>query len=82
MTNETPLSQTLLGSFVSSYFRSRRLEDRIRELSALALAATDSTHLNKILEQLSTALHHQVERLRKQASDHTLHPERRQSRLT
>jgi hypothetical protein len=80
MTDKNESPQTLLGSFFSSYFRSRRLEDRIRELSALALAATESAHLSSILHQLSTALHHQVERLRKQASEPTLRPERRHSR--
>jgi hypothetical protein len=80
MTDDKAPPQTLLGSFISCYFRSRRLEDRIRELCALALAATESSHLSSILEQLSAALHDQVERLRKQACERTLRPERRQSR--
>jgi hypothetical protein len=70
----------LLGSFISCNFRSRRLEDRIRELCALALASTESTHMSGVLEQLSTAMHEQVERLRRQATERELSPERRQSR--
>jgi len=80
MTDQSAPPQTLLGSFISCYFRSRRLEDRIRELCALALAATESGHLTSVLEQLSAALHDQIERLGKQASERALLPERRQSR--
>jgi hypothetical protein len=80
VTSEKAHPSTLLGSFVDCYFRSRRLEDRIRELCALAVAATEASHLTSVLDQLSTALHQQVDRLRMQASERSLRPERRQSR--
>ena len=73
--------RSLLGSFISNYFRSRRLEDRIRDLCAQALVVDEPAQLNSILEQLSIALHEQVERLRKRAAGTSLQPERRLSRI-
>ena len=70
----------LLGSFISWHFRSRRLEDRIRELCAKAVVTTEPTELRAVLEQLTNALHVQVERLRKQATESSLPAERRLSR--
>jgi hypothetical protein len=72
--------RTLLGSFISWHFRSRRLEDRIRELCAKAVVTTEPAELSTVLEQLTNALHVQVERLRKQAAVTSLPAERRFSR--
>lgn len=70
----------LLRSFISWHFRSRRLEDRIRDLCAKAVATTEPAELSIVLEQLTKALHVQVERLRKQATERSLPAERRFSR--
>jgi hypothetical protein len=70
-------ARTLLGSLLSSFSRSRRLEDRIRKLSAEAVAATDPVEANRILEELSSALRHHVERMRELASDRSQRGERR-----
>jgi len=72
--------RTVLGSFISWHFRSRRLEDRIRELCAKAVITTEPTELSAVLEQLTNALHAQVERLRKRAIESSLPAERRFSR--
>jgi hypothetical protein len=72
--------RTLLGSFISWHFRSRRLEDRIRELCAKAVVTSEPTELSAVLEQLTSALHVQVDRLRKRATQSTLPAERRYSR--
>jgi hypothetical protein len=61
-------ARTLFGSLLSSFSRSRRLEDRIRKLSSEAVAATDPIETNRILEELSSALRHHVDRLRELAS--------------
>lgn len=73
-------SRSLLGSFICWHFRSRRLEDRIRELCAKAVVTKDPAEVNVILEQLSGALHEQVERIRKQIVQPPVVPERRFSR--
>jgi hypothetical protein len=72
--------RSLLGSFISWHFKSRRLEDRIRELCAKALVTTEPAELSAVLEELTNALHVQVERLRKQATVTSLPAERRFSR--
>lgn len=59
---------TLLRSFLSSYSRSRRLEDKIRKLCADAVATTDPSQLNEILEQLAQALREHTDRVRKMAA--------------
>jgi hypothetical protein len=80
MSDKKTFSRSLLGSFISWHFRSRRLEDRIRELCAKAVVTTEPAELTAVLEQLTTALHVQVERLRKQATECALPAERRLSR--
>jgi hypothetical protein len=72
-------ARTLLASLVSSFSRSRRLEDRIRKLCAQAVDTTDLSELSQILKQLTAALHDQIERLRKLAVSRPIPPERRQS---
>jgi hypothetical protein len=47
---------------------SRRLEDRIRELCALAIYETEPDALNEILQDLRKAVHQYVEQLRKRAA--------------
>jgi hypothetical protein len=78
--DDTKQPRSLLGSFLSWHFRARRLEDRIRDLCARAVTTTEPAELSAILEQLSTALHVQVDRLRKRAIESTLQAERRFSR--
>jgi hypothetical protein len=68
---------SLFGSLLSSFSRSRRLEDRIRKLSSEAVAATDPVEANRILEELASALRSHVERMRELASSRALPPERR-----
>jgi hypothetical protein len=70
----------LMRSFLRWHFKSRRLEDRIRDLCAKAVVTTDPEELNEILQQLSSALHDQVERIRNRVSQPRLAPERRFSR--
>jgi 3-phenylpropionate/cinnamic acid dioxygenase small subunit len=80
MAKEIPPSKTLLGSLLSHYSMSRRLEDRIRRLSAQVVSATDPSEMNTISQQLKDALHEHVERLRSKLTGGTLLHERRQSR--
>jgi hypothetical protein len=54
------------GNFIR--MPSRRLEDRIRELCAKAVAA-DSSELSAIFSELKSALHEHSERLRKLAAE-------------
>jgi hypothetical protein len=72
--------RSLLGSFISWHFRSRRLEDRIRELCAKAVATEEPAELNELLSQLTAALHEQVDQIRKRVTQDKLAPERRFSR--
>ena len=72
-------ARSLLGSLLSSFSRSRRLEDRIRNLCAKAMVTTDPTELSGILEQLRAALRDHVARLRRLAAGFRLPPERRHS---
>jgi hypothetical protein len=74
-----PPARTLLGSLLSSLSRSRRLEDRIRNLCAKAMDTTDPTELPEILDQLQVALHDHVDRLRQLAAGGPLPTERRHS---
>jgi hypothetical protein len=48
--------------------RTRRLEDRIRELCSRVVASEDSEELNAILPELREALHWAIERLRTRAA--------------
>jgi hypothetical protein len=73
---QTPV-RTLLGSLISTFSRSRRLEDRIRRLCAQAVDTSDLADLAVILEQLGAALHDHIDRLRKLAAARPLPPERR-----
>jgi hypothetical protein len=80
MNDLQPPARTLLGSLLSSFSRSRRLEDRIRTLCAQAKATTtDAAELPEILEQLQAALHDHVDRMRKSAAGYPLPPDRRHS---
>ncbi len=79
MDHQQPPARTLLGSLVSTFSRSRRLEDRIRKLCAQAVDTTDLSELSKVLEQLTAALHDHIDRLRKLAAMRPIPPERRQS---
>jgi hypothetical protein len=72
-----PPARTLLGSLLSTLSRSRRLEDRIRKLSAEAVATDDPAEANRILEELAIALHDHVDRLRQLAGRRPVPPERR-----
>ena len=54
---------------------SRRLEDRIRELCAKALAAPDSADSNEVMQQLREALREHANRLRQLAA-RKLRPQR------
>lgn len=53
----------------------RRLEDRIRDLCAKAVAA-GSGELNPILSELQAALHEHTQRLRRMAAASTFHSPR------
>jgi hypothetical protein len=81
MNGEKTLARSLLGSFISWHFRSRRLEDRIRELCAKAVVTTEPDELRSILDRLTSDLHVHVERLRKQATRNSIPTERRFSRF-
>lgn len=78
MTNQQSAARTLLASFLSSHFKSRRLEDRIRSLCTRAVAATDPAELMPILEQLTAALRDHTVRVRQLATMRPTPPERRQ----
>ena len=78
MNHVPPPDQTLFGSLLSSISRSRRLEDRIRRLSAEAVAADDPAEANRILEELTVALRDHVDRLRQLATARSVPAERRQ----
>jgi uncharacterized coiled-coil protein SlyX len=47
--------------------RSRRLDDRIRELCAKVATSKDSEEVNLILPELQTAIHQAIQRLRLRA---------------
>jgi len=55
----------------------RRLEDRIRNLCAKAVASEDSPELQEVFEQLRAALHEHNERLRKSLTEPQLLQRRR-----
>jgi hypothetical protein len=48
--------------------RTRRLDDRIRELCSDAVAAKDSPHVKSILSELQSAIHQYTSRFRARAS--------------
>jgi hypothetical protein len=79
MDHQQPPARTLLGSLLSSFSRSRRLEDRIRRLCQQAVTTTDVGELSRILEQLTVALHAHIERVRQVATMRAIPPERRRS---
>ena len=70
----------LMRSFLRGHFKSRRLEDRIRDLCAKAVTISEPAELNAILGQLTTAHHEQMERIRKRLREPRVAPERRFSR--
>ena len=53
----------------------RRLDDRIRELSAL-IATTPDADLEPILKELQSAIHEKIELLRKAAAKHLIRIQR------
>ncbi len=55
----------------------RRLDDRIRELCAKAVASQDSAELPRVLAELRVAMREHTERLRHSAVNPPLLPERR-----
>jgi hypothetical protein len=63
--------------------RSRRLDDRIRELCAHAVAADNSPHMKSILSELQSAIHQYTQRLRARAAailtGRNLAPDRRKT---
>lgn len=50
----------------------RRLEDRIRDLCAQAIAADGGPELDVIIPELRRAIHEHIERLRKKAAEKLL----------
>lgn len=56
---------------------SKRLEDRIKELCAEAIATPESPELNVVLKQLQDALHEHTDRLRDMAASRRVRVERR-----
>jgi hypothetical protein len=55
----------------------QRLEDRIKELCAKAVATDESPELNEILQQLRIALSEHTRRMRKLVAGFSVRPERR-----
>jgi hypothetical protein len=55
----------------------QRLDDRIKDLCAKAVATPPSTELEGILRQLKDALHEHTEHLRKMAANYRTGTERR-----
>jgi hypothetical protein len=55
----------------------RRLEDRIRELCAKVVTTPGAPEWNKILQQLTAALHEHTNRMRKLIAEFPMRPERR-----
>ena len=70
-------ARNIFGSLLSSYSRSRRLEDRIRRLCSQAVAATEPAELKPILEQLTAALRNHIQRVRQLATMCPTPPDRR-----
>jgi hypothetical protein len=60
----------------------RRLDDRIRELCAKAVATEDSSELHDILQQLRASLHEHAKRLRKSALSRLFLAEKRAGSLS
>jgi hypothetical protein len=77
MNERQPSARNIFGSLLSSYSRSRRLEDRIRRLCSEAVTAAEPAELNPILEQLSAALRNHTERVRQLATMRPTPPDRR-----
>jgi hypothetical protein len=72
-----PPNGDLFASLLASQSRSRRLDDRIRQLCAQAVATTDADELIRILGQLTSALRAHTERVRQLAVIRPTPPERR-----
>ena len=77
MDRQIPSPGALLGSFLSSFSRTRRLEDRIRKFCFDAISATDPEELDRIMEHLKTALHDHTSRTRRMVFEGPIQPERR-----
>lgn len=79
MNSHSPKTDGLLTSFLSSYSRARRLDDRIRKLCAQAVESSDPHELNVILQQLGSALRDHTARIRKLAAARPAPQDRRAS---
>lgn len=79
MESHDPTRKTCLGSLISYYVVPRRLEDRIKALSARAVSTTDPDELKKIHHQLRDLLREHVRRLRELLASPTVRTERRQA---
>ncbi len=77
MDPEHSSSNALVGSFLSSLSRTRRLDDRIRKLCADAVACADPVQLQRIMERLKLALHDHSSRVRNMAAAGPARRERR-----
>ena len=71
-------SREILNSYLTAM--PQRLNDRIRELCAMAVATAASPELEEILRQLRKALHEHAKRLRKVLSEYPLRRERRSTK--
>jgi hypothetical protein len=71
----------LLGSFLSSLSRTRRLEDRIRQLCTDAVICVEPAELDWIMDRLKTALHDHALRVRRMAAAGPAQPDRRKPAL-
>ena len=80
MERQDPSRQSPLGSLISYYVVPRRLEDRIRALSARAVSITEPEELSNVHRQLRALLREHVNRLRQLISSGSSRPERRQRR--
>lgn len=69
--------RSLLRSYLASHSRARRLDDRIRSLCHQALHSSDPEESNRVLAQLSAALHDHIERFRQGAINGLFQKERR-----
>jgi hypothetical protein len=79
MDSQSPFSNALFDSLLTSYSRARRLEDRIRKLCADAVTTTEVDELNRILRELSNALRDHTARMRTMMATRTLQHERRKT---
>ncbi len=77
MDPEHSFPDALVGSFLSSLSRTRRLEDRIRKLCVDAVVCADPVQLERIMERLKAALHDHSSNVRRMAAAGPCRHERR-----